>query len=278
MSQKFISNTFITAFIAIAVSVASTDAANVSWRTSVERAANESASSGKPMLIKFSTEWCGYCKKMSRETFSNRKVATHIASCFVPVAVDGDQNRALVQRLGIRSYPTTIVVSPKMEILTQIKGFRSARELSEELKGLCDHSTSGHPPQSNSISASRGKPSIFGDYCPVTPLESGKLAKGDKSFRLNHRGYELTFASDNFRKAFQANPKRYWPAIDGYCVVSAADESSLAMGKLNFGLLYLDRAWFFASPDKREKFRENPNYYYERLRQLQEQQSSEPVR
>ncbi len=258
--------------LALVLIASNLSAATVEWRPNIQLAASESASSGKPMLIKFSTEWCGYCKKMSRETFTNRQVASHIANCFVPVEVDGDQHRDLVRRLGIRSYPTTVVVSPKMEVVTQIKGFRTARQLTADLRGLCEHSTKTPEKAPRPTKSRKAIPSVFGDYCPASPIEHATLSKGDKQYQLNHRGFELTFASAALRDAFQENPNRYWPAIDGYCVISAVDESKLKLGNLQQGLLYMGRPWFFASAEHREKFRSRPEYYYEQLRAMYEQQ------
>lgn len=59
--------------------------------------------SGKQMMIDFSTSWCGYCRKMDRETFSDPKVIDYINTNFVPIKIDGDSRR----EVNIDGFKTT---------------------------------------------------------------------------------------------------------------------------------------------------------------------------
>ena len=90
----------------------------IEWLTYEEglKAAEES---GKHIVIDFSTAWCGYCKKMDRETFTNSKVIDLINNDFIPVRIDGDSRRKInlegfitternltKKEYGVRGYPT----------------------------------------------------------------------------------------------------------------------------------------------------------------------------
>jgi YHS domain-containing protein/thiol-disulfide isomerase/thioredoxin len=236
----------------------------LSWRKNLDTAAAEAAAAGKPMLVKVSTSWCGYCKKMARETFRDQSVVDHISTCFVPVQLDGDADRQIVKSMGVKSYPTTIIVSPEMKIVSKITGFRTAKQLSHELAALCAHE---EPP----VTAAAAKPSVFGGYCPVSPVTDKKFAKGDSRVRLNYRGYAITFASPRHRAAFLNDPERFWPAIDGFCPVSAVDQSVLQSGELSKALMYQDRIWMFATQEQLERFRERPAHYVTQLHYLSEQ-------
>ncbi len=74
---------------------------------------------GKQILIDFSTVWCGYCKKMDRETFSDATVIDFINTNFVAIKVDGDSKREIEidgfsttekrltkEMFGVTGYPT----------------------------------------------------------------------------------------------------------------------------------------------------------------------------
>jgi len=71
-----------------------TKSVGIEWLTYEEglKAAEES---GKHIVIDFSTAWCGFCKKMDRETFTNSKVIDLINNDFIPVRIDGDSKRQI---------------------------------------------------------------------------------------------------------------------------------------------------------------------------------------
>lgn len=71
------------------------------------------------VLIDFSTAWCGYCKKMDRETFKDVRVIDYINDNFIAIKVDGDsrrefeidgfvtsERRITKEIYGVRGFPT----------------------------------------------------------------------------------------------------------------------------------------------------------------------------
>lgn len=246
---------------------------SIQWRNDFRMAALEAKDASKPLLLEFSTDWCGYCKKMKRETFSNRKVIDQVQQCFVPVTIDGDIHKALAEQMGVRSYPTTVIVSPQMRIVAKIAGFRTADELSVDLTKVCMRS---HPesPAETLVAQRPGSSSVFQAYCPVTAILDGKFVLGKPTKIFSHRGFQLRFRSDAHRQAFQKHPERYWPVADGRCVVSALDEGIERWGSLQHGLTYRGGIWLFASQAQRERFRTSPDAYFEQLIELSRRRTS----
>ncbi len=54
-------------------------------------------------------------------------------------------------------------------------------------------------------------------YDPVAYFTSGKAAKGDKQFTLQHQGARWRFASQDNLNLFKADPEKYAPQFGGYC-------------------------------------------------------------
>ena len=65
----------------------------------------------QPALVFFTAHWCTYCKKMEGTTFTDPAVA-QLATQFVCVLVDADEEAALCQRLQVAGYPTLEIISP----------------------------------------------------------------------------------------------------------------------------------------------------------------------
>jgi thiol-disulfide isomerase/thioredoxin len=101
-------------------------AATVNWNSNLREAAAMAKQSGRPMLIKVSAEWCGYCQQMKRETFADSRVVRDIRRNFVAVDLDADTNESIVKQLRITSLPTVLIVSPDLRILAREEGFRTA--------------------------------------------------------------------------------------------------------------------------------------------------------
>lgn len=109
----------------------------IQWRKDIRAASRESSETGLPILMKFSAKWCGPCKLMKAETFTDPRLAEMINTCFIPVEVDTDQNEQLARRLRIESVPTTMVISPHGDIAERREGFQSAAQLTGAIARFC---------------------------------------------------------------------------------------------------------------------------------------------
>ncbi|ARV06553.1 thioredoxin [Polaribacter sp. SA4-10] len=99
----------------------------------------------KPILVDIYTDWCGYCKKMDLNTYSNKTIADYINKNFYAVKLDGEGKKDIIfnehtfkfQKEGRRgyhqlsatlmngklSYPTTLFLSKEEEVVDRIPGY-----------------------------------------------------------------------------------------------------------------------------------------------------------
>jgi len=110
----------------------------------------------KKLFVDVYTHWCGPCKMLDRNTFSNQKFAEYVNENYYPVKFDAqDQNdivfagntysnpnydtkkapnrrnatHQLSRALQVRAFPTMIVLNEKLQIMKSIRGYKTPQQL-----------------------------------------------------------------------------------------------------------------------------------------------------
>ena len=68
--------------------------AQVNWLT-FEEAVSKAKTDPKPIFIDVYTDWCGWCKKMDKATFSEAKIAKMLQDDFYPVKFNAEQKESI---------------------------------------------------------------------------------------------------------------------------------------------------------------------------------------
>jgi len=88
-----------------------------------------------PVIVDFSTDWCGWCKKMDAEVFSRPDIAQRLSKEFITVRLDAESGSFLTYRgkrmtaaqftalMKVEGFPTLIVFDPQGNVMTQLGGF-----------------------------------------------------------------------------------------------------------------------------------------------------------
>lgn len=149
----------------------------IQWLT-LEEAAAKSKIEPRKIVVDVYTDWCGWCKKMDKSTFSDPKVVAYVNKNYYavklnaegkePISINGKKynynaqyrahEAAIALLNGQMSYPTTVYLDEKMKIISPVPGYLDVKDFQNILtffgenfykkQSYADY-TAGTPPPKN---------------------------------------------------------------------------------------------------------------------------------
>lgn len=99
---------------------------HIVWRGNLNEAMAEAGSTGRPIFIDFTAEWCGYCKKLDAGTFKDPAVIKLLNGGFIPVKVDADEHPDVVKQFSVTGFPAGVMIRANGEEFDRIRGYAEA--------------------------------------------------------------------------------------------------------------------------------------------------------
>ena len=90
--------------------------------------------SNRPILVYISMPNCPHSEKMKEQTYHLDKIETLVAGSFETISADRFTHATLIEKLNIRWYPTTVLVTPDNKVLDVIEGFVDAKRFQRRLQ------------------------------------------------------------------------------------------------------------------------------------------------
>lgn len=126
-------------------------AQEITWY-SFEEVIDKVETTPKMILIDVYTDWCGWCKKMDKETFTDEEVIAYVNENFYAVKLNAEDSKKkfefrgreyseedMARAMRVQSYPNFVIMDAAMENITQLPGYREAKPFVSSLVALLEN-------------------------------------------------------------------------------------------------------------------------------------------
>jgi len=77
----------------------------------------------KKVYINFYADWCGYCRKMEKETFQDSRVISFLNQNYISIRINSDKEKKLSRQYNVSGLPANIFVSDTGENIGNQPGY-----------------------------------------------------------------------------------------------------------------------------------------------------------
>jgi len=155
----------------------------------IETAMEMQAKTPKPIFIDVYTDWCGWCKKMIKTTFSNSVIAGYINTNFYPVRLDaetkdtiifkgktyvstGKTHELAIELLNKRmSYPTVVIIDKNNKTTFPVPGYLTTKDIEPLLIYFAEDLTQTINYQDYNLAYMFSHPKIYKEELEKVPSE-----------------------------------------------------------------------------------------------------------
>jgi len=104
----------------------------------------------KKVVIDVYTDWCGWCKRMDKETYADKDVVAYLEKNYVAIKLNAESSKKLAfqdkdyteQELsgafGVTGFPTTIFLSSNGDPITLVPGYADAKRFGDIISFIAE--------------------------------------------------------------------------------------------------------------------------------------------
>jgi len=153
---------FLTAFLcAVTSSVLAAPFSDLSF----DAASRQAAQTGKIVLVDFYTTWCGPCKLLDKNTWTDAAVIELLEQKTVALRIDAEKEAALSKRYKIEAYPSVLLLKPDGTEIDRLVGYKEPKAFIEDFSAALGGK--------DSISRAKDKLTAAGTNDPSARMQFG---------------------------------------------------------------------------------------------------------
>lgn len=119
----------------------------INW-LSMEEAFELNQKEPRKIFVDVYTDWCGWCKRMDKDTFSNSDVATYVNNNYYAVKLNAESDRAfklgkadmterqVARQLGVSGYPTVVFIHEDFKTIEPVSGYQQPKQFMQMLQAF----------------------------------------------------------------------------------------------------------------------------------------------
>ena len=98
--------------------------------------------SNKAVFCNFSTSWCGPCKQMKKNIYTDSEVGKIMNDKFISLYIDSESQawKDIAKKMNINAYPTMVILDSKGQEIHRMKGSMPKNILIKEIESIFDES------------------------------------------------------------------------------------------------------------------------------------------
>jgi YHS domain-containing protein len=286
---------WLTLVAAAAQTVVGADPRSV-WRSDFKSALLEAEQRRVPLLVHFYADWCMPCQRMERDVFTSPQVKEYLGTHFVAVKLNSDNHQDIVQRYGVETLPTDLVIDSfngKVLVLSA-NPLDTSRYLSlaskasnkfieihaAELKKDDTQDTGSTDSKNDGTSATgtatgETQPTKVGDvelgdpqpvvgldgYSPVALAKHRKWTRGSARFGWDYKDVMYYLSSREELIEFRNDPESFAPKLLGCDPVILWETDRAVAGDIQFGAFFDGELYLFKTDERRKQFKAQPDKF-----------------
>jgi len=110
------------------------DGEGIAWMVDYSKGMGKARGEGKPVMIDLYADWCGPCRMLDEETWSDPKVR-ELSRSFVCIKVNVDQDNKTSDLYNVESIPLVVFLAPSGEEIKRNVGFVGPGEMLALMEG-----------------------------------------------------------------------------------------------------------------------------------------------
>ena len=102
---------------------------------------------GKYVLVDVYTDWCIWCKRLDKDTFTDQSFIDFVQSKFVCVKANAEDHGAgqkLALEYGVNGFPCALIFDRNGKMIGRISGFKDAQTYEAALTNILDNPNSNN--------------------------------------------------------------------------------------------------------------------------------------
>jgi thiol:disulfide interchange protein len=115
------------------------NAKGLKWNTELSKGLEQAKKEQKYVLADVYTDWCGWCKRLDADTFSDPGFVAFANQQFVCVkanAEDGGEGQHAARENKVTGYPCALVYNNSGKVIGRISGYMKAKQYEDRLMAI----------------------------------------------------------------------------------------------------------------------------------------------